>query len=91
MKQRKDLVEHIVARNFMTPGQAADAITAVLEGIEAITLNDSLMLKGFGTFSMRFRKASITKNPQTGEPRHVPSSLRIGLKGSPLVSKGDEF
>lgn len=62
---------------------AEDAVKAVLRGIVRLVEEDedrTLILKGFGTFKMRDRKASTTRNPRSGELMEVPASTRIHFK-----------
>ena len=80
---RGDLINHVVGTLGCEREFAEDAVHAVERGItELSTSSDMLILKGFGTFSMRYRKPSVTRNPRTGAEMEVPASLRLGFKGA---------
>lgn len=80
---RGDLIDHVADTLGCDRQFAEDAVFAVERGIREIaTARDMLILKEFGTFSMRYRRPSTTRNPHTGERVHVPASVRLGFKGS---------
>ena len=43
---------------------------------------------GFGTFTVRLRKARMGVNPQTGQPIKIPASKTVGFKPAPVFKKG---
>ena len=43
---------------------------------------------GFGTFTIRNRKARKGVNPQTGLAIKIPASRTVGFKPAPLLKKG---
>lgn len=43
---------------------------------------------GFGTFTVRLRKARRGVNPQTGKPIKIPASRTVGFKPAPIFKKG---
>ena len=43
---------------------------------------------GFGTFTVRLRKARRGVNPQTGQPIKIPASKTVGFKPAPVFKKG---
>jgi DNA-binding protein HU-beta len=43
---------------------------------------------GFGTFTVRTRKARMGVNPQTKKPIKIPASKTVGFKPAPVLKKG---
>ena len=79
---KADLVAK-VAGSGMTKKEAAAAVEAVIGGIkDSLAAGESVRLVGFGTFSVRERKARTGRNPQTGAP------LKIKAKNIPAFSAG---
>ena len=61
--------------------EAGRAVEAVLDGISgALGNGDTVSLVGFGTFSVRHRKARDGRNPATEQPMHIPASNVPGFK-----------
>lgn len=82
-KFRKDLIDHVVGTLGCEREFADDAVHAVERGIKDLTADDEqLILRGFGTFSLRHRRPSSTINPQNGERVYVHATTRLGFKGS---------
>src|SRR3546814_3706997 len=82
-KYRGHLIDHVVDTLGCEREFAEDAVHAVERGVTELTAGDEqLILKGFGTFSLRHRRPSTTLNPRTRERIAVPASTRLGFKGS---------
>lgn len=78
---KADLVAYVDQKVDCGANGAQPAVDAVLEGIVHLTSNgEKLILRGFGTFALRTRRASVTRNPHTGEPVDVPSTTRLKFK-----------
>lgn len=45
-----------------------------------------VILKGFGTFSIKNKAARTARNPQTGEAVQVPAKSVLAFKASPSVA-----
>ncbi len=43
---------------------------------------------GFGTFTVRTRKARMGVNPQTKKPIKIPATKTVGFKAAPNFKKG---
>ncbi|HMF49487.1 MAG TPA: HU family DNA-binding protein, partial [Candidatus Saccharimonadales bacterium] len=43
---------------------------------------------GFGTFTLRSRKARKGRNPQTGAVINIKASRTVGFKAAPVLKKG---
>ncbi len=79
---KADLVAK-VAETGMTKKQAAATVDCVIESIKkSLAKGESVRLVGFGTFSVKERKARTGRNPRTGEP------LKIAAKTVPTFSAG---
>ena len=65
---KSELIDSIADKSGLNKTQAGDALNAVMESIgQALEAGDSISLVGFGTFSVKDRKARIGRNPKTGE------------------------
>ena len=72
----------------------SQAIDIMLDSIvEALAENRRVEIRGFGSFSVRQRKARTTKNPRTGKVMEIPSRKNLhftmskSLKDA-LIQKG---
>ncbi len=60
----------------------------MLESIAgALKDGDEVRLPGFGTFSVRQRKASEGRNPRTGEPIQIPASKLPKFKAGKILKE----
>ena len=72
-----------VAETGMTKKQAAAAVDAVIDSITgALKKGDKVSLVGFGSFTVKKRKARTGRNPQTG------ATIKIKAKKVPAFSAG---
>ena len=79
---KTDLVS-AVAELGMTKKQAAEAVNAVIGAMTgALAKGEKVSIVGFGTFSVRERKARTGHNPQTGK------KIKIKAKKVPAFSAG---
>ena len=75
---KADLVEEIAKRTGLTKKDIGQAVDGFIEAIKsALTDGNHIEIRGFGTFSVKDRKARTARNPRTGEavplpPRRVP-------------------
>ena len=70
---KQDLVNE-VAGVGMTKKQAAAAVDAIFDAIkDALADGDKVSLVGFGSFSIKKRKAREGRNPRTGAPLKIPA------------------
>jgi DNA-binding protein HU-beta len=71
---KEQLVERVASKTGLSKKDANEALDAVLEGITAaLKKGEKVTLVGFGTFSVRRRKAREGRNPQTGEKIKIPA------------------
>ena len=59
--------------------------TAFEEMVKVIKKEKRFAVPGFGTFTVRTRKAKTGRNPKTGEPIKIKASKTIGFKPAPSV------
>ena len=67
-------IQELAERADLTKRAAEDALNAMLDIVtEEIAKGNKVTLTGFGTFLVRSRAARMGRNPQTGEPIHIPA------------------
>ena len=88
---KRDLVVKIASDARLSRSQAARALDAILQGLQAgLEKGDRVTISGFGTFGVSNRKARTVRNPRCGDtieiearavPRFAPGSdLRSAIK-----------
>ena len=72
---KQDLIGQIADRAGLTRSDSSRAVETMLEVISsALKRGDEVRLVGFGNFSVTRRKASVGRNPRTGEPMQIKAS-----------------
>lgn len=93
---KADLVEQIA--DAIGPGITKQECKLVVDGFlaavrEALARGERVDLRGFGTLSVRHRKARQARNPRTGEPIEVPERtapvFRPSIHLRSLVDQGN--
>ena len=91
---KKDLVNRVTANlDGFLKKDVGYAIDIILENIsEALVEGRRAEIRGFGSFSVRQRKARSTKNPRTGKVMDIPARNTVHFTMSksikePLVKK----
>ncbi len=70
-----DLVDRVASQVGLTKADAGRALESMLDAIgAALAKGDKVTITGFGTFEVRSRQARMGRNPQTGEPIHIPAT-----------------
>jgi len=70
-----ELIAAVAEKSGLTKADSTKATNAVFEAIaEALAGKDDVRLTGFGTFSVAHRKATVGRNPRTGEEIKIPAS-----------------
>lgn len=78
---RTELIASVAEATGLSSQQAADAVTATLDGIsKGVAEGGPVTLAGFGTFEQRHRAARAGRNPQTGEPIEIAASVAPAFK-----------
>ena len=78
---KQDLVNAVAEASGLTKADAGKAVEATFEAITgALKSGGEVRLVGFGTFGVAKRKASIGRNPRTGEPMTIKASTQPKFK-----------
>jgi DNA-binding protein HU-beta len=71
---KKDLIAHVAGKAEITKKQAGIAVDALLDSIKAtLKKGDKVSLVGFGTFSVKQRKARTGINPSNKKKMNYPA------------------
>ena len=71
---KQQVIKELAERADLTKRAAEDALNALLDIVsEQLAKGNKVTLTGFGTFLVRKRAARMGRNPQTGEPIHIPA------------------
>jgi DNA-binding protein HU-beta len=86
---KADLVNSVAKATKLSKRAAADAVDSLFENLtRAIKKDRRFQVPGFGTFSVRSRKARKGRNPQTGAVINIKASRTVGFKPAPVLKKG---
>lgn len=79
---KAELVDLICSKhNSLTKKAGAEIVDDIFNGVKTSVLKDGkFAAPGFGTFSVRQRKARTGVNPRTKEPMQIPASTTVGFK-----------
>ena len=65
----------------LTDDDVAAAVSTMIESLtDALASGSRVEVRGFGSFSMRYRPARMSSNPRTGEPIAVPAKHAVYFK-----------
>ena len=86
---KAELIEAVAKSANISKLAAGEAVDATFDGIaQAIRKNKRFQVPGFGTFTVRSRKAHKGLNPQTGNVMSIKASRTVGFKAAPVLKKG---
>ncbi len=78
---KPELAERIADQTQLTRAQANDVITAFVDQVSAaMARGETVALTGFGSFTVRERKARNGRNPQTGETITIAAQKTVGFR-----------
>ena len=78
MMNKKDLAEAIALGADISQTKGEVVLKILLEIIEKqLISHESVQLSGFGTFAVKTRSARVGRNPKTGDPIEIGSSIAI--------------
>ncbi len=78
---KSDLINSIAASTGLTKADAGRALDATTSNIaRSLQQGQSVSLVGFGTFSVKHRKARAGRNPRTGETIQIRASNNPSFK-----------
>ena len=86
---KAELIEAVAQSANISKSVASEAVDATFESIaKAIKKSRRFQVPGFGTFTVRSRKARKGRNPQTGAAMNIKASRTVGFKAAPVLKKG---
>ena len=72
---KQELIDNIAVSADITKAAAARALDSVIDSVtNSLKKDDSVVLVGFGTFSVRSRAARTGRNPQTGQEIQIAAA-----------------
>ncbi len=78
---KAELVELVAQQSRMTKKSAAEVMEIVFGNIgKAVRRDERFSYPGFGTWSLRSRKARRIRNPQTNEMMKLKASKTVGFR-----------
>ncbi len=78
---KNDLVSAVSNSAGMSMADANRAVDSVFDNITgSLKSGNEVRLIGFGTFSVADRKATMGRNPRTGETIHIPARRQAKFK-----------
>ena len=81
---KADLIEAVLANKDSgceTKAAAERAVAAVISGVKkGLKKDGNVQLIGFGSFTVKTRKARMGRNPQTGETIKIKASKTVGFR-----------
>lgn len=85
---KQELIDKIADSADITKASAGRALDSMLDSITgALKQGDSVVLVGFGTFSVRDRKARMGRNPQTGAEIQIKAAKVPGFKAGKALKE----
>ena len=71
---KKEFVKAVAAESGLTGVDAAKAVDAMQRVVSvSMQRGESIIIPGFGSFSLKECKARMGRNPRTGEPLKIPA------------------
>lgn len=78
---KQELVEQVALQSRMTKKAAGELMDIIFNNIgRAVKKDERFSYPGFGTWSLRSRKARRIRNPQTNEMMKLKASKTIGFR-----------
>ncbi|WP_442678018.1 HU family DNA-binding protein [Sphingomonas sp. ASY06-1R] len=72
---KQELIAAVADQTGLARNDAAKAVESLIETIIAqLKKGEEVRMVGFGNFSVSRRKASIGRNPRTGEPMNIKAT-----------------
>jgi DNA-binding protein HU-beta len=86
---KAELIEAVAKSAKISKSTAGEAVDATFDSIaKAIKKSRRVQVPGFGTFTVRSRKARKGRNPQTGAAISIKASRTVGFKAAPVLKSG---
>ena len=85
---KQDLIDAVADKSGAAKTVVKEVIdTTFDEIVKAIKKDKRFQVPGFGTFSVKSRKARTGRNPKTGEEIKIKASKTIGFKPPPSMKE----
>ena len=79
----KDIIVQVSKRLGITQTEAKKGVDAILETLtNGLQNQEDIRISGFGTFTSKFREATVGRNPRTGESIEIPERLQAKFRPS---------
>ena len=86
---KAELIDTIARSTDQPKKQVASTLDLAFEQIaRSIRKDKRFWVPGFGTFSVRRRRARPGYNPRTQSPMTIPAARTIGFRPAPKLKKG---
>ena len=86
---KADLITEVAKAAKVSKRAAGNAVDVTFSSlIKSIKKDKRFQMFGFGTFTVRSRKARKGRNPQTGAVINIKASRTVGFKPAPSLKKG---
>ena len=84
--RKAEMVRRIAEETVLTQVKAEEAVDAIFDEIKsALQQGDSVILRRFGSFDVRAKRARLGRNPKTGQEAEIPPHRVVRFKsGSQL-------
>jgi len=81
---KAELIENVAGNTGLSKRQTGEIINAIFETVgNAIANQGRFSYPGFGTFTVRERKARTGRNPRTGATIKIKASKTVKFKAAP--------
>jgi nucleoid DNA-binding protein len=84
--RKADIVRRMADATDLTQVQAEEGVNAIFDAIKStLQQGDSVILRRFGTFDVRAKRARMGRNPKTGDEATIPARRVVRFKcGNPF-------
>tara|TARA_Y100001970_G_scaffold70985_1_gene90309 strand:- start:597 stop:887 length:291 start_codon:yes stop_codon:yes gene_type:complete len=83
---KQDMIDNIANSTGLTKVEVEAVINeSFIEIINALSKNENIELRGFGSFSVKHRMPKKARNPRTGDPIFLPERYVPVFKPSKLM------
>lgn len=81
--KKSDLAEQVAKHASLSNAKSLEVVNDIFDHItNALSRGEAVTIKLFGTFSIQHRQARQGRNPKTGEPMAINSSINATFKPS---------
>ena len=79
--RKVEIVNRIAEETGLTKVKAEEAVDAILEEVKGVLQQgESVILRRFGSFQVREKRARLGRNPKTGEEAGIPARRVVRFK-----------